>query len=210
MILFLYKIRFITKKILHNYIIDIYNVIMFEIELKAHVNNRENTIILLNEFCTYLGHIKKSDTYYNLKEKNVTCRIRTQSSTENKSFITYKNKSKITSSDNSTYEVNKEYESEISNPEAVEKLLLDSGFEISLTKSKDTLQWKKDTPYGEALIELCTVPPIGDFLELEILSQIDNNKLIHDELKNLILKFGLQLTDIEPRYYSELLSENNK
>lgn len=186
---------------------------MYEIELKAHVSDRENTISLINSLCTFIGSLKKSDCYYKLREKNISCRIRKETSCTKKTtstpkyYFTYKQKQRITDSNNSTYEVNNEYESEISNPQSIEKFLLDSGFEVSLTKSKDTLQWKKQTQFGEALIELCNIPPIGDFLELEIISNIDNNKEIQEELQKLILLFGLKLSDIEPKFYSELLNE---
>ena len=144
----------------------------------------------------------------------ITCRIRHETHTDPRGgtvttdYLTYKSKERRTGSDGSAYEVNQEHETTLSDPGALQKLLLDSGWTLAYTKTKDVTEWKYDTPYGTAHLELCNVPPLGDFLEIEIVTENCNNeKVINDTLKELILKAGLSLSDIEKKYYSELLKE---
>ena len=110
------------------------------------------------------------------------------------------------------YEVNEENESELSDEKAVEFLLRDSGFKISSTKEKYVSAWIYDTKYGQALLELCRIPPLGNFLEIEILCEPkkqDNSKTagIRNELLNILEKSGISKEQIENRFYSDLLKE---
>ncbi|MCI7533482.1 MAG: hypothetical protein MSA36_00600, partial [Treponema porcinum] len=93
---------------------------------------------------------------------------------------------------------------------AVEALLSDIGFKPALRKEKNVLAYQAQTEYGTAALELCTVGGLGDFIEIEILSETDDEKTvsaIQDTLKSLLLKCGIPLENIEPKYYSELLAE---
>ena len=53
---------------------------MYEIELKAHVYNKEETIKTLNTFAKYVGFFQKQDIYYRLQKQNnndfISVRIR--------------------------------------------------------------------------------------------------------------------------------------
>ncbi|MCR5612824.1 hypothetical protein [Treponema sp.] len=211
---------------------------MYEIELKAHVYDRQKTISLVNNFATFLGTTIKDDTYFHLERnpnlesgaaqdptngpadslprapKHLTCRIRHEIHTnpdgtsDTRDLLTYKSKEVRSDSNGASYEVNEENETSLSEPEALKKLLLDSNWSIAYTKHKDVTEWTCATPYGDAHIELCNVPPLGDFLEIEIVKEnCDNESSINEQLKQLILKAGLSLTDIEKKYYSELLKE---
>lgn len=189
---------------------------MYEIELKAHVPERKSAIDLINSFASYLGTIIKDDTYYHFQpessEKYLTCRIRHETytfpdgKTETQDVLTYKSKEKRTDSNGAAYEVNEENESVLSDPQAVIKLLSDTGYQKAYTKHKDVMQWTCPTQYGKAHLELCSVPPLGDFLEIEIVTEsCTDEEGIRDELKSLIEKSGIPLSNIEERYYSELL-----
>ncbi|MBR5932763.1 MAG: class IV adenylate cyclase [Treponema sp.] len=185
---------------------------MFEIELKAHVRDKTRTVELVNSFAEFKGTTVKNDDYFN--NSKITCRIRSEIKTLpdktqiKENLFTYKSKELRMDKNGSSYEVNEENETTISNPEALEKLLLDSAYTKVYSKHKDVIEWITDTPFGQAHIELCNVPPLGDFLEIEIVTEnCNNDKEINAELKLLIQKAGIDLNDIEKKYYSELLRE---
>lgn len=203
---------------------------MYEIELKARVKDRQKIIPLINSFAVFKGTLVKNDVYYHFKKSPeqkaislqnqnaekpyITCRLRHEQITapdgtkKTADLLTYKSKEMHTYSNGTACEVNQENETELSDSKTVEKLLLDTGFEPAYTKTKDVMQWETQTPFGKALLELCKVEKLGDFLEIEIIAEnCYNEKAINEELKSLLLKSGLQTSDIEDKYYCELLAE---
>lgn len=189
---------------------------MYEIELKAHVANKNSVEKKLNSFAIYKGKAIKQDSYFQFeksKDAYLSCRIRDEKITNadgpkfEHSFLTYKLKEKKQDLDGCKYEVNVENKTELSNPDVIIKLLLDTGYKKAYTKQKNAKQWNFQTEYGNANLELCNIPNLGDFLEIEIVTDFCDNEIqIREELKNLILKSGLLLSDIEGKYYSELLA----
>lgn len=197
---------------------------MYEIELKAHVYNRENTVNHLESLAKFDSKIIKNDTYYSLKTQklinnkdHISIRIRKeyiQSSGTDKSeiLVTYKKKEIRTNEYGTSIEVNEENECTVSDSPPLEKFLIDAGAYIQLKKEKITLRYTLQTDYGQANLELCTVPPLGDFLEIEILSQSNDNQTvekIQNEIKKIIQKCGISLDCIEPKYYSEMLNQHS-
>lgn len=198
---------------------------MFEIELKARVLNRELTISNLNSFGCYKGSTVKDDTYYYFdlpsKEQSdskphISCRLRHEvhtnpdSSKTQNGFFTYKSKEKRLDGENRGIEVNVERETAVSDPAPIHDLLLATGYYIGLTKHKDVEEWTYNPIEGsevQAHIELCTVPPLGDFLEIEIVAETKDN-LEHYKilLKEILSMAGIDQSQIEDRYYSELLA----
>lgn len=201
---------------------------MFEVEIKAHVRDRADVIQNLNSFAHFDRIIIKDDSYFKLErpgKERVTARIRIEEhrSTEDffnftgqkiiakKRFLTYKKKERRTEDDGGTIEVNDEYETEISNVECVKELLLASGFTHHFSKHKDSLSWYTECSaefFSRVHLELCEVPPLGDFLEIEILSPRQDEEALQEinlTLKYFVMKSGLSLSDIEEKYYSELL-----
>ena len=92
----------------------------------------------------------------------------------------------------------------------MKELLLASGFENHFCKHKDSFGWYAECGefFSRAHLELCAVPPLGDFLEIEILSPRQDEEAlreINSTLKSFVVKSGLELRDIEEKYYSELL-----
>ena len=123
---------------------------MYEIELKAHVLDRKSVIQNLEKFATFSGAVEKDDTYYSNKinGKSIKVRIRkeTQFSTQEvpnapqttsqKSVIfTYKRK-EILEKDGTTIEVNDEKELFLSDADAIEAFLFDTGFKTTLKSKK--------------------------------------------------------------------------
>jgi len=193
--------------------------VMYEIELKAHVEDRQATIEKINAFAVYCGEVHKSDTYYRLiaDGKKISTRIRKETripgdnreTGDTLTLLTYKRKEKRMDANGTATEVNDEKECTISDASPLEALLADIGFEVSIKKEKQVMGWT----YNDAHLELCTVPPLGDFLEIEILSPDNDAKTVQScqqELQNLLEKAGISKDKIEERYYSDMLREAQK
>lgn len=232
---------------------------MYEIELKAHVTDRDSVIKALGSFASYAGGLDKKDTYYHLPRHSsnpavtpsddsvlsedsadyISCRIRYEthigsagkcSVQENvctpeacgtgrhvpekecrtEILFTYKRKELRKGVTGAPIEVNDEKECTLSEAAPLEALLADAGFTVARTKHKITEGWFAPVKCGQAHIELCTVPPLGDFLEIEIISETEDKCRVDEarsEIEKLFVKCGIQLSAIEPKYYSELLAE---
>ncbi len=196
---------------------------MYEIELKARVPDRGALLLRLQEFASFSRRIKRDDTYYRIPAKPgahtrqdengaayVGIRLRTEYSenaagSETKTLLTYKRKR--TGLDNAI-EVNDERECELTDAAALSTFFEDAGVMPVLRKRKEVDVYECATPFGTAALEVCTVPLLGDFLEIEILSAANDAGTVcavQAELHILLKKAGLSRALIEPRYYSELL-----
>ncbi len=193
---------------------------MYEIELKAHVDNRADVIKNLDRFASFCGAVEKFDTYYSKIEngKEIRLRIRkevpftpneipdTPEISPQKSVIfTYKRK-EIRTENGKALEVNDEKECLLSESEPFEAFLQDTGFQAVLTKHKTVLDWQ----YDGALFELCTVEKLGDFMEIEIMSETNDDRQVeasNTKLLKFLSKCGIDQNRIEKKYYSELLAE---
>ncbi len=199
---------------------------MTEIELKAHVDDRPALRHRLKQFAEYACTVIRDDTYYGTSPQDRhKLRIRHERHlSENGTvaaedfLVTYKRKEKRTALDGTVLEVNDERECTVSSPDALTAFLRDAGYSVQLEKHKEVEDWQtsvnniKDadgTPV-KATLEICTVPPLGDFLEIEILAPSDDEttvSLARQELSKLLEKSGIGADKIEPRYYSELLRD---
>lgn len=127
---------------------------MYEIELKAHVLDRKSVIQNLEKFAAFSGAVEKDDTYYSNKinGKSIKVRIRKETpfstqevpnapqTTSQKSVIfTYKRK-EILEKDGTPIEVNDEKELFLSDADAIEAFLFDTGFKTTLKKQKTVSQ----------------------------------------------------------------------
>ena len=194
---------------------------MYEIELKAHTYNRKETIKILNTFAKYVGFFQKHDSYYKLQKQNsndfISVRIRKELSKQEqniseKIYLTYKQKELKNTSDGTKIEVNNEKECELSNSETVISILLDTGFYEYLSKSKTVEKFSYQPPSGIATIEICTIPPIGDFIEIEILNDSNNESNVDNirkEILSILEKCNIPQSQIEEKFYSQLLKEAN-
>ena len=182
---------------------------MYEIELKAHVDDRKSVIEKLGTFAGFLQSVQKDDIYWAIHKngEKIQARIRKETdleTSEKKIYLTYKRKENRIAENGKSYEVNDEKECEISDSSALEAVFADSGFEIALEKHKTVYGYQ----YGECHIELCTVPPLGDFLEIEILSGKNDEETVSEKRKLLLevlRECGIPEEKIENRYYSEML-----
>lgn len=194
---------------------------MTEIELKAHVDDRNALIELLNKKAVYKGRVCRDDEYYG-KSANDKHKIRIRretTDTEQTYLVTYKRKELRTDQNGTTIEVNDENECSVSSPDALTTFLLDTGYNVQLKKHKDVMDWELEVPTSEgtaqkltATFELCAVPPLGDFLEIEILSPCSDPESVakvHTKLEELLSMTGIPKERIETRYYSEMLRALN-
>ncbi|MBQ9239512.1 MAG: hypothetical protein IJ191_09430 [Treponema sp.] len=124
--------------------------------------------------------------------------------------LTYKRKERRTDASGLPIEVNDEHECTLSDKTAVEKLFTDCGFVKAHTKEKHAESWYAATAVGEAHLELCSVPPLGDFIEIELCSPQNNETAvapIRAELLSLLDACGVPASAVETRYYSDMLAE---
>ena len=182
---------------------------MYEVELKAHVYDVKSVKEKLDSFAVYAGSCSKEDTYYVNQANGIQVRLRHELSDDKESLVvTYKKKTKKTSQDGSVFEVNEEKEFAIDSQSSFEAFIFDAGFSVLRKKQKKVSQWK----FEDALLELCNVPPLGDFLEIEILCSDNDEETVsvaNQKLLKLLDDCGIQRKEIEPLFYNQLLDRHN-
>lgn len=193
---------------------------MYEIELKAHISDRRSLIRDVSSFARYKGTVRREDTYYKFVKpdgKSISARIRieTPASTgeialpnpfQSAILLTYKRKELKTDVSGASIEVNDEKECSLSDRTALEALLTDTGFKFSHSKVKTVIDFK----YLDATIEIVTIEKLGDFVEIEIISEKNDEETIkkHQKtLRDILRKCNVSEDQIEERYYSDMLKE---
>ena len=196
---------------------------MYEIELKAWVDDIPATENKINEFAKYIGLTEKHDTYW--RKKNTEIGIRIRQETGKPIIATWKQKN-LRQND---FELNTEREfiigstdfakdtipnkkNETSLKSALsnfEDFLKTSDFEISLQKYKSTKTWHHKTEESDLItIEISYVESLGYFIEIEILSEKNDDETIsmaQNCLHETLQKCGINKDRIETRYYWQLL-----
>ena len=194
---------------------------MNEIEIKAHVYKKDELIKKLNSFAEFKQEVFRDDTYYESPlNPKVKIRIRKEKCGKKiRSILTYKRKEIKSASENSSTELNEELETEILSSEPLEQFFCDAGLKAALKKHKEVMDWELELPVSientnlKATLELCNVPPLGYFLEIEILSPAkkeEDVKKVQQILFELLEKCGIEKSCIEEKYYSELLLQIKK
>ncbi|MCR4939261.1 MAG: hypothetical protein K5930_04015 [Treponemataceae bacterium] len=207
---------------------------MYEIELKAWLDDRQKAVDILSSMASYDGIHVKDDTYWTIDVdsgkadcsaetgsliaggRHVTIRIRKESIQKNKGdkpesifLVTYKKHTRKTGPGGESYEVNDEKEFPLPSQDAAQTLscfLEDAGFHISLKKHKETEGWYKDDYH----IEICDVEKLGVFIEIETITAEKDSETLESRkqgLLDIIDKCGVPRERIEERYYRELLAE---
>ena len=167
---------------------------MIEIELKARLEDKKNIIEILYKKARFAADYLKKDFYYS-KANAPSIRIR-----EDKGdfFVTRKLK---TISEG--MEVNDELEFKISSADDFEKLLFELGYKKYFSKIKDGKRFE----IGEYTIEVHSIAGLGDFIEIERLippEQKQNIQNIKSEELDLLVEFGIDISQLEPRPYIEI------
>jgi predicted adenylyl cyclase CyaB len=140
----------------------------YEIEIKAHVRDVAKTTKLLDGFASFTRSYDKSDAYYLLPEakpgEGRNFRIRRE---EGNATVTWKNRSY-----QGAMEVNVEREFEVSDPQAFLELCLSMGASPYIVKRKTGRAYEHEG----FTIELSEVAPLGYFVEVEKIIDIDEAK----------------------------------
>lgn len=213
---------------------------MIEIELKAHVYDVASLMAALSDWAVFKKCCHKDDSYWKDSRRQIQIRIRSESvlfsqvshlnpswwpqvgfpetvtgllavlsqefekeqGTEEQVFVTYKRKRLVEGS----LEVNREQEFQVDRREPLEVFLQDAGFSPHLRKEKLVASWE----WEDVTLELCFIPELGNFLELEILSPNAHPQMVadcHNKLRGLLSRCGIAESAIEGRFYSQLLDE---
>lgn len=201
---------------------------MYEIELKAWVDDVSATEEKINQFAKYIGLTEKHDTYWRLKESENGIRIRQETGKpitatwkqknllQNKIELNTEREFIIGSTDfvNDTIPNEKNAEALKNSLANFEDFLKLSGFEIHLQKYKSTKTWHHKTDeFNLITIEISYVETLGYFIEIEILSEKNDDKTVtkaQNCLHETLQKCGISKEKIETRYYWQLLKETEK
>ena len=192
-----------------------------EIELKAHVKDREALRLLLQDKARYLCSFEKEDTYYFPVENSDVPKSGVRLRSENKTltdgtekkivYVTYKTKEV-----RDGIEINDEKEFEVCSNQygtitVFDEFLKMLGLKPGYTKRKKGWAFSKE----EINAELLEAEKLGWFLEIEIVVNDigDQEKMditIREAKKKLmgfLSELGIEKDAIESRYYSEMLKE---
>jgi adenylate cyclase class 2 len=178
---------------------------MIEIELKAWIDDPQETKTVLSALASFEKDFEKEDAYwYPIKKepRNFGIRIRKETNGgKTRALVTFKVKEK-----RDTIEVNDEKEFEVSDAEPFEALLDLLGFQVGARKRKKGWAWTNDG----ITAELCEVHGLGWFIELEILAFSADGQIVEEARSRLLSfldKVGVGKDKIESRYYTEMLRE---
>jgi len=183
---------------------------MIEVELKARVRDRTAVETAVRSFAVFAGDIDKRDIYWRTTSSGAGIpdrgfRVRYESGA---CVVTFKHKSMEGGA-----EINIEREFGVTDPDVFAEFAQRLGCKIWYEKRKRGLRFETVSKYaydGKALLEIVDVENLGSFIEIEELLHEDRKSLVEDalsEISGLLARTGLAETDIESRYYSELLGK---
>lgn len=182
---------------------------MIEIEKKAYLK-RQETLQKIKEIASFVKVSEKKDIYFApiaFKRENLykeaLFRIRRKGDEQ---ILSYKKKQVKDKT-----EINDEHEIDVSSQNLAElrDFFQHIGFFPFIEKTKKTNLYKysKNKDF-DVLIEHNLIEDLGEFIEIEILtedsSQIENASNI---ISKLFQEIGILESEIEPRYYIDLLME---
>lgn len=183
---------------------------MYEIELKAKLSDRQKVEEKIATFAEFEGVTEKSDVYWTQNRLGHPEKIRLREETGKPLTVTYKRKEirqkQIEVNDEIEFTIGCVEDSEKTAKEkgAFEFFLNAAGFSPTIHKHKETKSWK----FENALLEISYVDKLGDYIEIEILSDTDTPETTgkaHAKLLSILEKCNVPESDIETRYYSEML-----
>ncbi|AEJ19173.1 class IV adenylate cyclase [Gracilinema caldarium] len=182
-----------------------------EIEIKAWVDDPIQVQNRIGSFATFIKTYEKDDAYWlptteietiqNTQKRGPLgsgIRIRQENGSV---FVTLKKKEV-----REGMEINDELEFSVSRATAFEDFLHNLGFVPWIRKHKEGQAWR----WNNITIELSQVKHLGWFVELEILTDTyepEQIELARKELYACLHKIGIPESNIETRYYTELLLE---
>jgi len=185
----------------------------FEVEIKAHIRDPQRLQNLLEERYGRGADFQKRDLYFASTEQSepreqgserLAFRLRFERRADEEfSLVTAKKKSM-----RSGVEINEEFEFSVSDTEAFCAFAAALGYGVALEKNKIGQAW---TPEPHVTIELAEVAGLGHFIEIE--NMADESGAIagaRARVSELLASLGVGEQDIEPRYYTDMLEEQDK
>ncbi|HUW42532.1 MAG TPA: CYTH domain-containing protein [Rectinemataceae bacterium] len=205
---------------------------MIEVELKARLGDREAVQARVAAFARYSGPVDKFDSYWHEPDWRRArgakgFRVRDEGGS---SVVTFKTKRV-----EAGVEVNLEREFGVGDPDIFVEFCRRLGCEPFYTKRKRGSRYVYDPPAASAAatgprpgaqsgesaaaysrpatIEIIEVEGLGDFIEIEILLENEEPAALaaaQAELRGLLERAGVSASEIESRFYSELLMAAGK
>ncbi|MBN2874794.1 MAG: class IV adenylate cyclase [Spirochaetales bacterium] len=174
---------------------------MYEVELKARVDNLVDVERRLSTFATFVRSVDKTDEYWHgpgWRSERGTKGFRLRRDGK-RSVVTLKSKSV-----SEGIETNLETEFEVSDANAFRALVKRLSCEPYYSKQKTGVTYE----YDSCTIELVSVDGLGSFIEIECLLQSNDSFLVRDakaRLRSILAKSGVSESSIEERGYAELI-----
>lgn len=170
-----------------------------EIKVKLTKDEYNNLSEIMEEKGKFLLESNQCDTYYQSDclnaDMNKWLRIRVSG---NKKIVTYKNINNKMYCD--------EYEVEIDNNDNLEKIFGAIGLKKIIVVNKNRKNYSYLDKYE---VSLDKVDNLGYFIEIEVKKNIDDYLKEYDDLLKNSRKLGLNLNNIEPKRYPQLMINNN-
>lgn len=183
---------------------------MIEVELKARLRDRAAALAAVSAFARAVGPVAKSDEYWHepgWRNDRLSrgFRLRAEGGA---SVVNFKSKRV-----EGGIEINRESEFAVSDRGAFIEFARRLGCEPSYAKRKRGLAFSapvEGSGPGAATIEILEVQGLGDFIEIEILVEEGKPEALAEAargIRALLARSGVPDSDIEPRFYSELLMD---
>jgi len=183
------------------------NIGRIEVELKAWLDNPSNIEQKIGKIAHLVEKIIEQDIYFTFAKtrgyQKKRFRLRRIGA---RTIVTVK----VPVGSKSRIEANKEYEFEVSCPNAFQVFCKQFGFRVLIEKKKRVRRYVYHPPKNEfpkaVNIELNYLENLGNFIELETI--VKNKPEVAKAsryLKTLLARLGVPLEKIEPTAYTELL-----
>ena len=173
---------------------------MYEVELKARVDDFEFIKSKLEEMYDYKGKIHKFDSYMRRKgDKDIINKVFRIRIDNEGAVVGYKDKKRQRG-----VEINIENEFGVTDPDLFIQLMEKMGFEVYVEKEKKGFLFKD----SDISIELLNIKGLGNFIEIEKILKNPNDSEIAKaeiEIREILERVGINKEKIESRYYIEML-----
>lgn len=178
-----------------------YTGLVWEIELKARVPQPEEVAKKLQQLGQPGGEFDRRDIYYSSTRDGPTLfRLRQEGE---RAVVTHKIKTVEAGIEHS-----QETEFSVSDPEAFHRFALSLGYVVTVEKRKRGRWWRLAEDFKA---ELSEVPPLGFWLELEILlspeAPAQRRQEAQGRLEETLQLLGLYRASVEGRPYTDLLRQ---
>lgn len=183
-----------------------------EVELKAWLDNPRETKIKVEKIAKFQEQLSEQDLYFTFAHakgyQKQRFRLR---QVGDKSIVTVK----VPGRSEPGIEANREFEFEVSDPEAFKVFCREFKMRVLIEKHKKVKRYSYHPPKKEfdrpVTIDLNQVKNLGEFIELE--TMVDKEKQVPRAsafLKSILDRLGIPCSKIEPTAYTELLYKKIK